>query len=111
MNSTISIGKIELTFVSGGRLWIDGGTMFGVVPRVLWEREAPPDAQNRIPLATHCVLVRGPDSLGLIDTGYGNKASQKFRQRHALEEGPMLANSLSAVAVGLEMVDWVVLTH
>ncbi len=60
MNSPISIGDIELAFVSGGRLWIDGGNMFGVVPRVMWEQVSPPDEQHRIQLDTNCVLVRTP---------------------------------------------------
>ena len=47
MNATISIGDIQLTFVSGGRLRIDGGNMFGVIPRVLWERKSPPDFVSR----------------------------------------------------------------
>jgi hypothetical protein len=87
MNKPILIGDIRLEFVSGGRLWIDGGNMFGVVPRVMWEKVSPPDEQNRIQLETNCVLVRTGSSLGLIDTGYGGKASLKQRQRHVLDEG------------------------
>jgi len=97
--------------VSGGRLRIDGGNMFGVVPRVMWEREAPPDDQHRISLATNCILVRTPDSLGLIDTGYGGKAPAKFRQRHALEDGAPLVANLAEVGVRPGELDWVVLTH
>src|SRR6185503_8898823 len=96
---SIHIGDIELSFVSGGRLRIDGGNMFGVIPRVLWERESPPDEQHRIRLDTNCVLVRTPDSLGLIDTGYGGKTPAKFRQRHALEDGAPLTKNLAAVDI------------
>jgi glyoxylase-like metal-dependent hydrolase (beta-lactamase superfamily II) len=105
------IGDIQLRFVSGGRLRIDGGNMFGVVPRVMWEREAPPDEQHRISLATNCILVRTPDSLGLVDTGYGSKAPAKFRQRHALEDGAPLVANLAEIGVRPEDLDWVVLTH
>lgn len=111
MDGSLSIGDIGLGFVSGGRLRIDGGNMFGVVPRVMWEREAPPDEQHRISLATNCILVRTPDSLGLIDTGYGGKAPAKFRQRHALEDGAPLVRNLAAAGVRPEDLDWVVLTH
>jgi glyoxylase-like metal-dependent hydrolase (beta-lactamase superfamily II) len=111
MNSSISIGDIEISFVSGGRLWIDGGNMFGVVPRVMWEKVSPPDAQNRIQLDTICVLVRTPTSLGLIDTGYGGKASPKQRERHHLDEGVPLARSLAASSVAPDEIDWVILTH
>jgi glyoxylase-like metal-dependent hydrolase (beta-lactamase superfamily II) len=111
VSGTLFIGDIGLRFVSGGRLRIDGGNMFGVVPRVMWEREAPPDEQHRISLATNCVLVRTPDSLGLIDTGYGSKAPAKFRQRHVLEDGAPLVRSLAEIGVRPEDLDWVVLTH
>src|SRR5258705_3603135 len=111
MNPPLSIGDIEVSFVSGGRLRIDGGNMFGVVPRILWERESPPDDQHRISLATNCIVVRTPDSLGLIDTGYGSKAPAKFRQRHALEESAPLLKNLAAIGIRPNDVDWLILTH
>src|SRR5262245_60246915 len=110
-NEPFVIGDIELLFVSGGRLRIDGGTMFGVVPRALWEKESPPDDQNRIRLETNCVLVRTHDSLGLIDTGYGGKLPPKQRQRNALEDGSPLVRNLAAAGVSTGEIDWVVLTH
>ena len=56
----------------------DGGAMFGVVPKPLWERRIPADSRNRIPLALRCLLVEAPNALVLIDTGIGNKESEKF---------------------------------
>jgi glyoxylase-like metal-dependent hydrolase (beta-lactamase superfamily II) len=111
MSNTISIGQLKLTFVSGGRLRVDGGNMFGVVPRVLWEQESPPDDQHRIQLDTNCIVVQISDSLGLVDTGYGSKATPKFRQRHDLEDGQTLVRSLSAIGVAPGDIDWVILTH
>src|SRR6476646_6640087 len=111
MSERLSIGDIELSFVSGGRLRIDGGNMFGVVPRVMWERESPPDEQHRISLATNCVLVRTSDSLGLVDTGYGSKAPPKFRQRYALEDGAPLVKNLATIDIEPADLDWVILTH
>jgi glyoxylase-like metal-dependent hydrolase (beta-lactamase superfamily II) len=111
MSNSISIGDIQLTFVSGGRLRIDGGNMFGVVPRVMWEKASPPDEQHRIRLDTNCVLVRAGQSLGLIDTGYGGKSPPKHRERHALDTGQPLVDHLAAVGVAPEEVDWVILTH
>jgi glyoxylase-like metal-dependent hydrolase (beta-lactamase superfamily II) len=111
VSEPLSIGDIQLRFVSGGRLRIDGGNMFGVVPRIMWELEAPPDDQNRIDLATNCVLVATPDSLGLIDTGYGSKAPAIFRQRHSLEDGAPLVKNLDEIGVSPEDLDWVILTH
>jgi glyoxylase-like metal-dependent hydrolase (beta-lactamase superfamily II) len=110
-NSAVTIGEIRLTIVSGGQLWIDGGNMFGVIPRVLWQQKSPPDQQNRIRLDTNCALVRTRDSLGLVDTGYGGKLAQKLRQRHALDEGAPLVRNLAAAGVTPDQIDWVILTH
>jgi glyoxylase-like metal-dependent hydrolase (beta-lactamase superfamily II) len=111
MSATLSIGELQLTFVSGGRLWIDGGNMFGVIPRLLWERKSAPDELHRIRLETNCILVRAGGSLGLIDTGYGGKASAKFRQRYALEDGTPLERNLDAAGASPDQIDWVILTH
>lgn len=111
MSAHLSVGEIRLTIVSGGRLWIDGGNMFGIIPRVLWQRKAPPDDQHRIQLDTNCVVVQSGNSLGLIDTGYGGKATAKFRQRHALDDGIPLARSIAAAGITPNQIDWVILTH
>jgi glyoxylase-like metal-dependent hydrolase (beta-lactamase superfamily II) len=111
MSPSISIGDIRLTFVSGGRLRIDGGNMFGVVPRVMWEKVSPPDELNRIRLDTNCILVHTLDSLGIVDTGYGGKAHPKQRQRHELDEGDPLLRNLAANDVEPNDIDWALLTH
>jgi glyoxylase-like metal-dependent hydrolase (beta-lactamase superfamily II) len=111
MNRTIAIGDMRLTLVSGGRLRIDGGNMFGVIPRALWAQKSPPDELNRIELDTNCILVRTPHTLGMIDTGYGGKAPAKHRSRHALDEGEPLARNLAAIDIDPEEIDWVILTH
>jgi glyoxylase-like metal-dependent hydrolase (beta-lactamase superfamily II) len=111
MNLSITLGDLQLTIVSGGRLRIDGGNMFGVIPRVLWERKTPPDDQHRILLDTNCVLVRSSNSLGLIDVGYGDKLAARFRLRYALEEGAPLVRNLASINVAPEEIDWVILTH
>jgi len=109
--SAIGLGEFQLAVLSGGTLWIDGGNMFGVVPRVMWEKACPPDAKNRILLDTNCLLVRTPGSLGLIDTGYGDKAAPRFRERHEMAAGSPLLQSLEAASVRPEEIDWVILTH
>ena len=63
--------------------------MFGVVPRTLWERKITPDARNRIPLGMRCLLVEHPDALVLIDTGAGNKESDKFYGIYGIENAPV----------------------
>jgi glyoxylase-like metal-dependent hydrolase (beta-lactamase superfamily II) len=108
---SIAVGDFQLTVVSGGTLRNDGGTMFGVVPKVLWERACPPDEQNRILLDTNCLLVRTPDSVGLIDTGYGGKASPKVQARNDLAAESQLPLNLAAVGVVPADIEWVILTH
>src|SRR3954470_21610088 len=69
----MELGDLTLTRVSDGEFRLDGGAMFGVVPRVMWEKRCPPDDRNRIRMGTNCLLVpRGGDLL-LIDTGIGDK--------------------------------------
>lgn len=111
MHAPIQLGDLEVLLVSGGRLWIDGGNMFGVIPRVMWEHTSPPDEQHRVLLETNCLLVRSGGSLGLVDTGYGGKSTPRFRQRYALEEGTPLVRNLAALGVLPEQIDWVILTH
>ena len=77
---SISLGNWELQTISGGRFALDGGAMFGVVPKPLWQRSSPADERNRIPLATNCLLARDGTHTVLIDTGYGSKLSEKERE-------------------------------
>lgn len=105
------IGDWQLTTVSGGNLRLDGGTMFGVVPKMLWQKRQPADEFNRIRSATNCVLACDGQQTVLIDTGYGGKATEKERQRGALEAGEPLLASLAAAGVTPEAIDVVVLSH
>lgn len=104
-------GEYELTTVSGGRFRIDGGTMFGVVPKSLWERASPPDQRNTIPQATNCLLIRSPERTVLIDAGYGSKLADKQRRHLDAEPADPLTLSLSRVGVSREDIDVVLLTH
>lgn len=108
----MKLGALTLTAVSDGGFRLDGGAMFGVVPRVLWEREAPPDSQNRIRMGTNCLLVERGSDLVLIDTGIGDKHDPKFRANFCMEEGALrLPEAIRAAGYALEDVTHVVLTH
>ncbi|MGH7127394.1 MAG: MBL fold metallo-hydrolase [Planctomycetaceae bacterium] len=107
----MKLGQFELTTISGGRFSIDGGTMFGVVPKTLWNRVVPADEGNFIPQATNCVLVRTGRQTMLIDTGYGSKLDEKQRRIFRSEEGDPLLDSLASKGVTPEEIDVVVLSH
>jgi glyoxylase-like metal-dependent hydrolase (beta-lactamase superfamily II) len=79
LSRTTRVGSIRIHALEAGVLQLDGGAMFGVVPKPLWERRIPPDSRNRIPLAMRCLLVEAPNALVLVDTGLGNKENDKFR--------------------------------
>ena len=110
------VGAIEVHAIEAGLQRLDGGAMFGVVPRPLWERRIPPDDRNRIPLALRCLLVEAPQALVLIDTGIGNKESAKFHELYGVEnageEGPtLLEDGIRAAGHDPADVDIVVSTH
>jgi glyoxylase-like metal-dependent hydrolase (beta-lactamase superfamily II) len=75
---TRQLGDFTLHAIESGMQRLDGGAMFGVVPKALWEKRIPADERNRIPLALRCLLVETPDALVLIETGLGNKENAKF---------------------------------
>ncbi len=109
-----SVGDIRIHAIDAGRQRLDGGAMFGVVPKPLWERRVPADARNRIPLALRCLLIEAPDALVLVDTGAGNKEGDKFREIYGLEnEGSptLLEDGIRSAGFQPEDIDLVVMTH
>ena len=80
-----TVGRIRVHAVEAGIVRLDGGAMFGVVPKPLWERRIPADERNRIPLALRCLLVEAPRALILVDTGIGRKEPEDFRELFGVE--------------------------
>lgn len=103
------LGDFELTICTDGTYKLDGGAMFGVVPKTLWEKRAPADEQNRIVLGLNTVVVRTGKQTVLIETGIGNKQSAKMRE--ILSNHELLPRSLQAAGIQPEEVDVVVNTH
>jgi glyoxylase-like metal-dependent hydrolase (beta-lactamase superfamily II) len=103
------LGDFELTVCTDGTYKLDGGAMFGVVPKPLWEKRTPADDQNRILLGLNTVVVRTGKQMVLIETGIGNKQSAKMREIHCNQE--LLPQSLAAAGIRLEEVDVVINTH
>ena len=108
----MELGDFKLTVVSDGEFRLDGGAMFGVVPRTLWEKEKPPDERNRIRMGTNCLLVERGNDLLLIDTGIGDKHDARFLDNYGLAPGATrLPESIRQAGYELEDVTHVVLTH
>jgi glyoxylase-like metal-dependent hydrolase (beta-lactamase superfamily II) len=84
-----TIGSLRVHALQAGLQQLDGGAMFGVVPKTLWERKIHADAKNRIPLGMRCLLIEHPDGLVLVDTGAGNKESEKFYGIYGIENAPV----------------------
>ena len=82
---TRALGDFRVHALEAGTQRLDGGAMFGVVPKPLWERRIPADERNRIPLALRCLLVETRDALVLIETGLGNKEDAKFRDIYGVD--------------------------
>jgi glyoxylase-like metal-dependent hydrolase (beta-lactamase superfamily II) len=103
------VGEFELTVCTDGTYLLDGGAMFGVVPKVLWEKRAVPDAMNRILLGLNSVVVRTGRHTVVIETGVGNKQPARMREIQGNQE--LLPSSLAAAGVRPEEVDVVINTH
>lgn len=111
MARSMRVGEFTLDVVSGGSLRLDGGTMFGPVPRVLWEKKIIPDERHRIPMQTNCLLIHGHGKRVLVDAGYGSKADARRRDFQGLQAGNPIVASLADRGLQPEDVHVVVLTH
>ncbi|MBI4971868.1 MAG: MBL fold metallo-hydrolase [Candidatus Omnitrophica bacterium] len=107
----MKIGRFEISIISDGTFKLDGGGMYGIVPRVLWEKKTPPDIQNRITLGMNCVLVRTGKKNFLIETGLGDKLSDKFRKIYEVQKGNQLLIGLARLGLSAKDIDGVIATH
>ncbi len=108
---TLNLGHAEAVHLPGGDFRLDGGTMFGLVPKVLWQRECPPDEHNRIRLSCNCLLLKTGRALVLLDAGFGERFSRRERALYGMDGAPALRGSLAAAGVAPEAITTVALTH
>ena len=115
---TRTLGGLRIHALESGLQRLDGGAMFGVVPKPLWERRIPADERNRIPLALRCLLVETPGALVLIETGLGNKENEKFLDIYGVDNAPRdarfpdrLHEAIAAAGFSADDVDVVIDTH
>jgi glyoxylase-like metal-dependent hydrolase (beta-lactamase superfamily II) len=113
---TRTIGRWQAHAIHAGGQRLDGGAMFGVVPKPLWQRRISPDDRNRIPLAMRCLLIEHDSGPVLIDTGAGNKEDSKFQDIYGIEnrgaEGrTRLEDGLRQIGMRPEDIVLVINTH
>lgn len=115
-SQTFQLGALRCHLLEGGLQRLDGGAMFGVVPKPLWSRRIAPDERNRILLSMRCLLIEHPDGLVLIDTGLGDKEDAKFLEIYGVENtgvpGPTWIEDALREAGHLPTdIRWVINTH
>ncbi|HVJ08556.1 MAG TPA: MBL fold metallo-hydrolase [Acidisarcina sp.] len=103
------VGDFDLTVLTDGFFFLDGGAMFGVVPKPMWEKRAPADEENRILLGTNTVVVRTGKHTVAIETGLGNKLSSRMREIFGAKQ--LLPESFRAAGIRPEEVDIVINSH
>jgi|SRR6516162_1290687 len=105
------LGDIEVFCLDGGNFWLDGGAMFGIVPKVLWGKKSPPDERNRIRMRANSLLVRTVGKNVLVETGNGTKWDDKQRAIYSIQHGDPLLESLHKLDIEPDQIDLVINTH
>ncbi len=109
MSPRLQLGDFQLTIVSDGNYYLDGGVLFSVVPKPLWSKRMPPDELNRIAVGENSVIVRTGKKTVLIETGIGNKLNDKLKK--IFDPREKLLENLAAAGVRPEQIDVVINSH
>ena len=107
----MKLGRFDIFPLLDGYFRLDGGAMFGIVPKVLWEKTNPPDARNRIVLALGTLLVHADGKFVLIDTGIGNKGDENFCDTYGVDRRPSIEKSLARMNLTTNDIRVVINTH
>lgn len=107
----LQCGNWKVSVLSAGQVKMDGGAIFGVVPKPLWEKKLIPDARNRVTLAMNCLVVENEDEYILVETGFGGKVDAKLRDIYDLNEDQGLLPSMAYIGIAPNKVTRVILTH
>jgi glyoxylase-like metal-dependent hydrolase (beta-lactamase superfamily II) len=113
---TLTVGSLTVHAIQAGGQKLDGGAMFGIVPKPLWERRIVPDERNRIQLGMRCLAIEHESGVVLIDTGSGNKETSKFHDIYGIENAgangrTLLEDGLAQIGIKPEDVSIVIDTH
>jgi len=109
--TNVKFGKFEIYSIVENSFKIDGGAMFGVVPKIIWEKLAPPDEENRVRLDLNLLFIKSESENILIDAGIGNALSEKEKKIYGIEKPSELEGKLSELNLTPEDIDLVILTH
>ncbi|UCH64712.1 MAG: MBL fold metallo-hydrolase [Ignavibacterium sp.] len=107
----MKIGKYNLRIINSGFFGLDGGAMFGIIPKVLWQKTNPPDDANRIKLATRHLLLESSSKKIFIDVGMGTKWDEKLKKIYAVDENHSMTQALNGAGLKFEDITDVILTH
>lgn len=107
----LSLGDVQISWLHGGNFELDGGTMFGAVPKTLWQKKIAADEENYIRMRNAPLLVRTEEFNLVIDTGLGNRLTEKQRQIYRVTAPWSITESLTEVGLRREDIHYVLLTH
>lgn len=107
----MKLGQFELHIIHENRFWIDGGAMFGVVPRVLWETLSPPNGRNRIALRSNLLLIKAGEKNILVEAGLGDAIPEKWKVNYGVEGPSRMPERLRRLGLEARDVGVVILTH
>ncbi len=111
MQTGLQVGEFELFWLNGGRFELDGGAMFGVVPKVLWQKKYPVNSENYISMRAWPILVKTPQGIVLIESGLGNKLTDKQKKIYRHQEEWSILQDLAQLGIKREDISHVILTH
>jgi glyoxylase-like metal-dependent hydrolase (beta-lactamase superfamily II) len=111
MQAGFRLGDFELIWLNGGTFELDGGAMFGVVPKALWQKKYAADKENAIPMTAWPILVKTPKALVLVESGLGNKLTDKQKKIFRVREEWAVLSDLDRLKIRREDIDYVILTH
>jgi glyoxylase-like metal-dependent hydrolase (beta-lactamase superfamily II) len=107
----LELGTIQVHGLRDGFFWLDGGSMFGVVPKVLWRNIYSADQDNRIRLGLNSILIDTGRHRLLVDTGIGPDIDKRLQEFYSVEREPGLIGELLTLGFGREDIDYVINTH
>ena len=107
----MQIGKYKLSIIESGYFGLDGGAMFGIIPKPLWEKTNSADEINRVTLATRNLLLISDDKKILIDTGIGTKWDDKLKEIYRIDQTLNIENAIIQQGLRTEDITDVILTH